>query len=100
MSDVKKPQDRKPKKSDVRVVTISGVKVSVAADVLDDFELLDDLSSLQDGNGSRLPAILKRLVGDDYKRVLDGLRSDSGRVSVTSASEFITELFKEIAPNS
>lgn len=100
MPDVKKPADRKPKAGAAKTVTVSGVKVTVSADALDDFELLDDLASLQDGNGSRLPAILRRLVGDEYKRVLDDLRAENGRVTVVRASEFITELFKEIAPNS
>ncbi len=100
MSDVKKPQDRKPKAAKDLSVSVDGVSVTVSPDALDDFELLDDLSGLQDGNAAKLPSILRRLAGDDYKRILDELRGDAGRVSVKRATEFIGDLIQEISPNS
>lgn len=87
------------KKVSVKKVSVQGVEVSISEDALDDFELLEDLAAMQDGDGSRLPAVFRRLTGEDYKRILEELRGDNGRVSVTAATEFITELFKAVAPN-
>lgn len=98
-----KPADRKPKvetKDGVSTVTIKGVTVSVEKDALDDFELLDDLAKMQDGDGARIASVAHRLFGDEFKKVMDGLRGENGRVSVEVASEFISELLAAIAPNS
>lgn len=98
-----KPQDRKPKVESVdgvSTVTIKGVTVRVEKDALDDFELLDDLARMQEGDGARISSVAHRLFGDDFKNVMDGLRGENGRVSVESASEFISELLAAVAPNS
>ena len=98
-----KPQDRKPKVETVdgvSTVTIQGITVKVDKDALDDFELLDDLAQMQDGDGARIASIARRLFGDDFKAVMDGLRGENGRVSVEATSEFIGELLAALAPNS
>lgn len=98
-----KPADRKPKvetKDGISTVTIKGITVKVEKDALDDFELLDDLAKMQDGDGARITSVAHRLFGDDFKTVMDGLRGDNGRVSVETASEFISELLAAIAPSS
>lgn len=97
------PQDHKQKvstKDGVSTVTIKGVTVSVDKDALDDFELLDDLAKMQDGDGARIASVAHRLFGDDFKKVMDGLRGENGRVSVETASEFISELLAAISPSS
>lgn len=98
-----KPADRKPKVETVdgeSTVTIKGVTVTVEKDALDDFELLDDLAKMQDGDGARIASVAHRLFGDEFKTVMDGLRGENGRVSVETASEFISELLAAISPNS
>ena len=98
-----KPQDHKPKvetKDGKSTVTIKGITVSVEKDALDDFELLDDLAKMQDGEGARIASVAHRLFGDEFKTVMNGLRGENGRVSVTAASEFISELLSAISPNS
>src|SRR5690606_20893967 len=48
--NAKQPADHKPKAAEVdneRTITVRGVEVTVAADALDDFELLDDLAELE-----------------------------------------------------
>ena len=42
---------------------IDGLDITVAADALDDMELLEDLAELQDGKYGKLGAVLTRLVG-------------------------------------
>ena len=100
----KVPTDRQPKtteQDDARTVTAAGQDWTVPTDALNDFELLDDLGELEDGNAARLPRIMKRLLGDDYKKALDALRDeDTKRVPIEAAGEFITEILQGLDPNS
>ncbi len=126
MTDQTQPQDHKSKKPTVK--TVEGgrritfpdivakdragkavqkdgkavpLSVLVADASLDDFELLDDLRAVDvDRNGSRLPALLRRLVGDDYPAVMDALRNEGGRVRIQPASEWIRQLMEALDPNS
>lgn len=124
---VKEPQDHKGKKPRVkevdgaRVVTFPSVKarardgkviekdgnvvplsVTVTREALDDFELLDDLRAIDvDQNASRMPALLRRLVGADFQAVMDALRdSVSGRVRIEPAQEWLRDLMEALNPNS
>lgn len=81
-------------------VTGEKVTVFIHDDTLDDFELLDDLAELQNGKGARLPSVARRLFGDQHKNVMDALRGENGRVSVSAASQFINDVFEAINPNS
>lgn len=121
MSTIKQPQDHlpkveKPKVESVEVTigegdgartvpakrtTIQGITVTVLEEALDDFELLDDLRAVDvDKNVSRLPAVLRRLVGDGYQAVLDGLRDKgTGRVSIEAGSVFIRSVIEALNPN-
>lgn len=100
----KKPTDRQPKKTDDDVITatIAGKEWKVPADALDDFELLDDLNALeQREDGTRLPSILRRLLGDQWRDAMDAVRDgDSGRVTIEAGSKFVQELMEGINPNS
>jgi len=100
----KKPADRKPKAEDAPTVTtvaVRGIDVTVPADALDDFELLDDLHELENGNATRLPAVVRRLVGDQWQAVMDVARDpETGRVSIESGAEVVREIMEGLAPNS
>lgn len=102
-ANAKKPADHKAKAETGpdRTIKVRGVEFTVAADALDDFELLDDLSVMQEEeDGTRLPLILRRLLGDQRKKAMDAIRGESGRVSVEDAAEFVGELLGELDPNS
>lgn len=103
-ADVKRPADRKVKanKDGSRTVEVRGLSISVSGEVLDDFELLDDLDALDQGNGTRLPSVLRRLIGkENFGGAMDILRDpETGRVSVESGAEFVSEVLKAVAPNS
>lgn len=94
---VKKPQDRKPKAGEA---IVDGIVVKVSSESLDDFELLDDFSQMQNGNGARVTSAFHRMFGDDASRILDELREESGRVRLTTASKFMMSVMKELAPSS
>ncbi|WP_336630001.1 MULTISPECIES: hypothetical protein [unclassified Microbacterium] len=124
MTDEKKPgkapQDRQPKAEKPKVdtveitigdgdakrtvkarrVAIRGIVVTVPEENLDDFEVLDDMRALQDNQDpSRMPSLLRRLIGDDFRRVLDALRGENGRVSVEDGTKFVWDLIQALNPN-
>lgn len=107
MTAPRKPADHLPKAEKPKVekidgdfhVTHKGVTVTVATDALDDFELLDDIGAVENGNAARLPALLRRLIGPDYKPVLDALRGESGRVKIEDAAQYVGDLLGAISPN-
>jgi hypothetical protein len=83
------------------VEEVKPITVTVVEDALDDFELLDDLRAVQDDNDpSRFPSLIRRLLGDDYRDVMNELRGTNGRVSVAVGTEFVWELFRALNPNS
>lgn len=101
----KLPQDHKEKdaKETHKVVTVRGKEWSVPLDALDDFELLDDLNALdQRDDPTRLPAVLRRLLGgDQWKLAMEVLREkESGRVRTEAGASFVMELIQALNPNS
>lgn len=122
----KKPQDHKPKKPTVKkvtggkvatfpdvperdpsgkVATVDGkekpLSVTVLDEALDDFELLDEMRALDEGNATKMPAVLRRMVGDDFATVMNSLRDPkTGRVTITAAREWIDRLLQALNPNS
>lgn len=95
--------DNKPltRQAPARRAVISGIEVTVADEALDDFELLDDFRGLGDSDASRLPSVLRRMVGDDYKRILNELRDPATRrVSAAAGSQFVFDVVQAFNPNS
>lgn len=102
----KLPQDHKdkatPKANETKVV-VRDQEWTIQSDALDDFELLDDLNALdQRDDPTRMPSVLRRLLGDEqWKAAMGVLRDEkTGRVSVTEGSQFVMELIQELNPNS
>ena len=100
----KKPQDRKPAKAapDLREFEVGALRLIVDAATLDDFELVDDLARIEDGEYLRAPSVLRRVLGtDQYKQAMDHLRDpETRRVSNQSAADFLGGVFKALSPNS
>lgn len=101
----KKPADRKPKQDDGDgpiEVTVRGTVIQVPRDVLDDFELLDDLNEIdQKQNAARMPSLLRRLVGDQWKAVMELARDpETGRVPITEGAKLAQEIMEGLNPNS
>lgn len=110
MAEPKKPQDHQAKKVKPQVekvdegwkVTHKGATITLASEVFDDFELLDEIGAVEEGKGNRLPALLRRLVGpEQFRSVMEALRDKkTGRVSVEAGAEFLGEIFEAVNPNS
>ncbi len=105
--EAKKPEDHKPPASEAPEIleaTVRGVRIVVPIEVLDDFELLDDLSELTRRRDARtLPPLLRRLVPDDTTRgqLLDLARDkETGRVTIEMGADLVGEIFEGINPNS
>lgn len=100
MAAPKKPQDRKPPADAPIEIEVRGTKFAIDRDALDDFELLDDLAQVEEGKAQRLPALLRRLLGDQYKSALNLLRDEeSNRVSLDDGSNLVREIFEAIDPS-
>lgn len=102
----KVPQDHKvaadaPEQAFLEV-ELNGHTWKVPKDAMDDFELLDDLNALdQQEDPTRLPAVLRRFLGDQWKEAMDTLRDkDTGRVTVEAGTVFFYDLMKALNPNS
>lgn len=84
-------------------VEYKGFKAVVGPDALNDFELLDDLVSMDEADGyTRLPGVMKRLFGKErFKEALATLRDpETGRVSVAAADWFLGEVLSGLNPTS
>lgn len=96
----KAPEDRKPKGGGMASVVVRGVTVEVAAEAMDDFELMDDIARMEE-SPVYLPRVLRRLVGEEgYRALLDVVRGDSGRVSLEDGAEIVGELLEALNPSS
>lgn len=84
------------KKPGLKNVEIDGIKVALDKDALDDIELIDWMDEVADGNALKVPKILKRILGDQYKRVYDELRNERGVVTATKAADFFTKMMGEM----
>lgn len=75
----------------------NGFEVEIPDENLDDYELLEDLAALDEGeeNPGKIVSAYKRLLGvEQYKALKEHIRSESGRVSATAMLETLQEIFE------
>lgn len=83
-------------------VTVRGITLPLSADDLDDFELIDYVSRVAEGDAMAVAPLIHRLIPDkgNYRKVMDALRDpDTGRVPTEAVGEFVTELLSELNPS-
>lgn len=81
------------------VAEVEGREWTISQDALDDFELLDDLAELENGNAVRLPSALKRLLGaEQYREAMAVLRNEQGRVTVEAGGKFVQDVLTSVNP--
>lgn len=82
-------------------ITYKGVTVFAPKEAFDDFEFLDDVGQLDKRNdATALPSLLRRLIGEDFRRVMNELRDPkTGRVSVKAGSEYVLKVIGAVNPN-
>lgn len=105
----REPQDRQPKAPPKAkatrlpdggfVVIHKGVSVQIPAEAFNDWELLEDVA----GDGTKMPSVLRRLVGADYDAVKETCRDPgTGRVLADgpgSITEWLTAVFEAVNPS-
>lgn len=82
-----------------KTLTVKAIEVTVDPDAMDDFELLELLTDVQE-NAMLIPKAFRRVLGEESGRVLDELRNEKGRVTIEAALAFFTELIGAISPKS
>lgn len=76
-----------------KMQTSTGFSFKVDEGVLDDMELLDAISELED-NPLRITRVVTLLLGEKQKKELyDHVRNDKGRVPAEALSKEIVEIF-------
>ena len=77
--------------------TTSGFEYELDESALDDYELLEDLCELDEGNASKTISVLNRLLGKEQKdRLKEHLRSKNGRVPASKMMNEMGEIFNSV----
>jgi hypothetical protein len=85
----------------IKTVEIDGLSIDVDAAVFQDYEFLEALSEVTDGQPASIVRPFRMLfAGDAYQAVKDHLRDEDGRVPVKAMSVFLSKVVKATVPNS
>lgn len=77
--------------------TESGFSIELEESALDNMEVLDALSDLDEGNPLAMSRLVVKLLGKDgKKRLYDHLRTEDDRVPASAVESSIMELFQSI----
>lgn len=77
--------------------TSSGFEYNLDETALDDYELLEDLCELDNGNTARTISALNRLLGTEQKdRLKEYLREENGRVPASKMMIEMGEIFNSV----
>lgn len=77
----------------IKGTTTSGFEFEIEDEALDDYELLEDLAALDNGEISKLFSVSDRFLGTVQHVLLkEHLRGKTGRVSAAKMMEEITEI--------
>ena len=75
--------------------TSSGFEFELDDDVLDDYELLENLQKVDEGEESRMIKVVDILLGEKQKeRLKDHVRTEKGRVPAKRLLEEVSEIFQ------
>lgn len=73
--------------------TESGFEFSIEEEVLDDYEILEDLCAIDEGEVNKIPKVAIRILGDEQmKKLKNHIRGENGRVSALKMGEAIGEI--------
>ena len=75
--------------------TGSGFQFTLEEEVLDDYELWEELIEIEEGNSTRIASLTVRLLGKDQKkRLMDHLRGENGRVPIRKVFGEVGEIIR------
>ena len=77
--------------------TSSGFAFEIEEDALDDWELLDELAAVDEGDYKHITKVPKMLLGAEQTKALkEHLRGVDGRVSAQDMVTAINDIFEEV----
>ena len=80
--------------------TSSEVNFEISEAALDDWELLEILSDIDDGKTQKLGAAIKLLLGDEQAKALkEHCRNEEGRVPTSAMMKEIGDIFTALKEN-
>jgi hypothetical protein len=75
--------------------TSTGFEFKIVDGVFDDWELFELLADVDSGNGMKIPAVLKKLLGAEQAAALkEHVRGEDGRVTVEAMNAEITDIIR------
>lgn len=84
----------------IKTVEIDGFTIDIDTAVFQDYEFLESLADVANGEPANVIRPFRLLfTGDTYQAVKDHLRDEDGRVTVKAMSAFLAKVVKATAPN-
>ena len=84
----------------IKTVEIDGFELDIDTTVFADFEFIESLADVANGEPANVIRPFRLLfAGDTYQKVKDHLRDEDGRVTVKAMSTFLAKVVKAVAPN-
>ena len=75
--------------------TSTGFEFEIVDGAFDDWELIELLAEVSDGNGLKIPAVLKKLLGSEQAAALkEHVRNEDGRVTVEAMNAEIMDIIR------
>lgn len=74
--------------------TSSGFEYEILPGAFDDWELIELLADLSGGDGLKLPAVLKKLIGEEGAKALKEHCRAGGRVTIKAMDAELTEIIR------
>ena len=76
------------------MTTSTGFEFELIPDAFDDWELIELLAEVGDGNLLKVPAVLNRLIGAESAKALKEHCRKDGRVTIKAMDAELTEILK------
>lgn len=74
-----------------------GFEVTVKNEILDDWEFLELLNEIDEGNGSKIVNVARAMLGEEeVGKLKEHFKEKTGKVTVNEMVEAITELLESI----
>lgn len=85
----------KDKLPEIKGETATGFAFCISGETVDNMELVDALSEMDDGNELAMSKALRLLLGDNQKKALyDHVRTEDGRVPIKAIASELKEIFQ------
>lgn len=79
------------------IKTATGFEISLNESSVDDMELLELVSRVNDGEVTAYPKLARRLLGEEgLKKLYDHIRTEDGRVPIEAFSQELTEILTSL----